>query len=46
MDELKKLAKTTNNTTRQIIVESIEGVKKATTAVLPSERTLTRMIHY
>lgn len=46
MDKLKTLAKTTNNTTRQIIVESMEGVKKATAAVLPSERTLTRMIHH
>lgn len=44
MSKLKNLAKTTKHTTRQIISESIVNVKKATAAVLPSEKSLVRMI--
>lgn len=44
MSKLKNLAKTTKNSTRQVVSESIIGVKKATAAVLPSEKSLVRMV--
>lgn len=44
MTKLKTLAKTTKNSSRQIISESIKGVLKATAATLPSEKSMTKMI--
>lgn len=44
MEKLKTLSKTTKNPTRQVIAQSIHGVKKPTAAVLPSERSLVKSV--
>lgn len=44
MTKLKDLAKNTKQPIRQVISESIYGVKKATKAKLPSEKVLARIV--
>lgn len=44
MTKLKIDAKTTRNTTRQIITESIRELNNATAASMPSEKSLVRMV--
>lgn len=44
MTKIKRLAKTTNMPKRQLVLESVTGIKRATAAQLPNEKQIGRII--